>query len=730
MNRDEYLQKANEGFIKDTIKKGWKKVKSFFKFGFKKIKNFLAVIDNNGNVLPVVSLQATIDRTADLDCVDVYAPSLISDLAVEAGGKGCEEKATIKDNGEIYNYGPDGREAYIKWLKDKKFKDEPEYKNMITLTKMIAESAGASKEDVQKLFESWEGVKDSRISLTDDEALEGAAIIRADEFSDILNKKVQQWSVRRGATRVKVVNGVKREGKVMGNILVFGAPGIGKSTVPQAVVDAYNKNITDKENMISFININCANIKPGDFMMPTMPREINIMQEIENFKDSFPQASAALAELNDEQKNQIANIMYQSNQFKATDAPKSWLPSYRKTGNDILDKILNDAANGGEYDKDGESVKTGGGGIILFDEFLRCDPDVFGELMNFLNDRQLNGWILGDRWTIIACSNRPCDDGAIAGVWSEWYAAHRDRWDKMYQFIPTEKEWEKWARSKGCDELILDFIFENSDDSKVGSEYARWHSAVYQGAGDSNQVKPITPREWERVFTQLIDYEIEHDYDDMSEMTEEEIYKEIKGSFPEDFTRVFLDWIHNRLDAKNVDLDLILTDPKSVKLAAKFINDPSASLALINVLYTKFSERFKDNPEDCSDEELTNLYKWLGINYKDDYVTVYGFADKLAHNIFKDNTKNRIDKKIKAMQTIISAFPLHGLKDDIEYAEHNEDEEARWPEGSFEILKDIMREDFPWRIDGDNIKYYDEFDMDAVKDYSAKIHEIQLDDEK
>ena len=55
MNRDEYLQKANEGFIKDTIKKGWEKVKSFFKFGFKKIKDVLAVIDNNGNVLPVVS---------------------------------------------------------------------------------------------------------------------------------------------------------------------------------------------------------------------------------------------------------------------------------------------------------------------------------------------------------------------------------------------------------------------------------------------------------------------------------------------------------------------------------------------------------------------------------------------------------------------------------------------------------------------------------------------------
>ena len=31
MSRDEYLQKANEGFIKDTIKNGWEKATSFFK---------------------------------------------------------------------------------------------------------------------------------------------------------------------------------------------------------------------------------------------------------------------------------------------------------------------------------------------------------------------------------------------------------------------------------------------------------------------------------------------------------------------------------------------------------------------------------------------------------------------------------------------------------------------------------------------------------------------------
>ena len=35
-----------------------------------------------------------------------------------------------------------------------------------------------------------------------------------------------------------------------------------------------------------------------------------------------------------------------------------------------------------------------------------------------------------------------------------------------------------------------------------------------------------------------------------------------------------------------------------------------------------------------------------------------------------------------------------------------------WPKNSIEIIKDLMREYFPWRIDGDDIKYYDDLKID------------------
>ena len=33
-------------------------------------------------------------------------------------------------------------------------------------------------------------------------------------------------------------------------------------------------------------------------------------------------------------------------------------------------------------------------------------------------------------------------------------------------------------------------------------------------------------------------------------------------------------------------------------------------------------------------------------------------------------------------------------------------------QNSIEIVKDLMREYFPWRIDGDKIKYYDDLKID------------------
>lgn len=717
MSRNEYLQNnIEEGFIKDTIKKGWNKIKSLFKIGLKKIKDFIVTFNSDGNPLPVVSFQATIDRIADMTGVEVFAPSLISDIAVEAGGNGCEEKASVISSDEVYDEGPTGEE-YLDWLDSKKYKETPEYQNLLSMTSILAEHYGISEKDAEKIFEdkekvdeSWDGITKSRVTYVDKKELAGVAEIDYDEFEDILNDLVEE-RIKYGGKNIITSDGVEIE--LSRNILVFGAPGIGKSTIPNAVIQKYNENVAknDPSKMISIISINCAQLEEGGLMMPTMPKEVDVVNSLKQFSDTFPQAAEFIEGLDDEQNEKIAQTMSGLN-YKVEDAPKSWLPSYLPIGDDAIDKLQDAYANGGVYkDKNGCSIKTGCGGIIILDEFLRANQGVFSQLMNFFLERKLGKWELGSKWVIIACSNRPQDDGEVAEKWGDWNdsVATKDRMAKIYQLIPDPKQWLTWIRSKKiADELFLDFIFEK--DSMVGDEYPRWHSMVRNGAGDSKQVEPITPRRWVEVFRDFKKYENKKGYSDLSEMSDQEISKVLKGSFDTDFISEITTWLRDHMD--KIDLDGIMKDPKSVYLPQKFVNDPAKAVILIQNLFKEFEGRYKDNPKDCSDDELANIFIWLGINYKEDMVAVQNFMEDIIKSIYKDNSDNRFNKYIKAQQALFAAYPLKGIEADIEDAEHDDDEECRWPEDSLEIIKNLMREYFPWRIDGDDIKYFDDLSVE------------------
>lgn len=727
MSRDEYLHNVEEGFIKDTIKKGWEKVKSFFKIGIKKIKNFITVFDNKGHVLPVITPQAIVDKFSGSDVVKVYASKSLNDSVVEAGGNKGDENPTYEDNGEIYNYGPDGKE-YWKWLKEKKYKNDVEYQNFLAIPSLVKES-NHTDADTEKVFEnnennideSWKGQVGARAKYVDTTGdFRQIRVIGNEEFEKLLNRKLQDWSVRRGKSRIRETD--QKVATPLGNILIFGALGIGKSTIPNSVIRKFNEG-KDENDMASIISINCANLAEGDFMMPTMPKEINVVDELSNFAKAFPEASSALDGLSQKDKEKIAYTINQSGQFKATDAPKTWLPSYKKTGNEFIDKLLNDAANGGVYtDKDGVGKKVGGGGLIIFDEFLRCREGVFGQLMNFLNDRMLNGWVLGDRWTIIACSNRPVDDDEVKENWDSWTPAARDRWAKMYQLKPDPEAWKAWAKTKGVDQLILDFIFEESSMEK--GEYPRWHTSVSHGGPDSGQSKPISPRAWDRVIEEICTYEVDNDLTDLSEIDPDELENIIGGSFPEDFVAEIINWMRDHID--KIDLDAIMEDPKSVYLPKKYVNDPAKAEVLVRILLQECVTKFKKDPDSCTDEQLANIIVWLGTNYKGSMVSVHSFMEGLVNDVFKNKTSHCISKYTKTLMTLMAAYPERDMEKVCASLEAAK--QYPYPKGSVEIIKGIMKEYFPWRLKGDKIKYYDDLDLDD-EDTKKKVENSPSDTE-
>ena len=706
MNRDEYLQNTNEGFIKDTLRKGVEKIKSLFTIGMKKIKNFIALFDANGHVLPVVSLQAVIDWFSNSRAVKVFAPKEISQNVIDAGGAGCSDVAELKEDEGMY---------------DVIEPDSIEYRNYLTLGKMLSE--GAVTESLDVVDESWDAVKKKRNMYSSDSTFGDAmSNIDYDEFEELLNDLIEDRIVNGG----KVVRSSDGLGyNAEDNYLIFGAPGIGKSTIPNSVVAKFNEKAKgDQSKMISIITVDCGELHAGDFIMPTMPKEIDIMGNIQRNREAFPTANAYIDSLGNEEQERVKEILNGSLQFKSTDAPKSWLPSYHEVGDDAINKILDDNANGGVFrDDNGKVYETGNGGIILFDELLRADEDVFKELMNFLLFRRFKDWVLGSKWIIIACSNRPDDDAEVKKTWGKWNGsgAKKGRYTRMLQLVPDPESWKEWAKSQGCHDIIFDFIFDKS--SREKGEYPRWHTHVVNGAKDEQQTLPVDPRQWAKAINAINMRVVKKGYPNMLMMSSEELEKVLKGIFDPTFITEFVTWYENH--RKRVDMEMIFADPTYLKLDDDVLNDVEQYKSIINNLSTEIVEKFKDDPSKLTDDKLANVMIWMSRNFKNDVRIPDDFLNALINDLLKDE-KSRdaaksekafpIAKYIKTMMTMEAAYPMNynvnsaGKRVTFEESINRRinREIFPWPENSMEIIKGYMKEYFPWRIQGDEIKYYDE----------------------
>lgn len=284
-------------------------------------------------------------------------------------------------------------------------------------------------------------------------------------------------------------------------MLVWGAPGIGKTTIPKTLIDAANKEIvksggTDAEKM-SIIVVDCSILQAGDLMMPMPVKGESIASEVKN----SPSASKVAKELG-VTDDELAKMTIE----KSSDAPKTWLPMYKPTGDAKKDRVLDAIANGAVnpvYDEEGFIVsyeKTGGGGILMFDEFLRTDPDtLFGIAQIMLGRSTSSGYVLGSKWWVMGCSNRPADDVQVANNWADAPDALKQRMSQV-NFVPSFSDWCEWARTKGgFDNFTIDFIGMFSRDN----EKSRWHNIDPTTSMQNQETRSVSPRSWSRCIAEL-----------------------------------------------------------------------------------------------------------------------------------------------------------------------------------------------------------------------------------
>jgi len=468
----------NEGKIGDFVKKGFNKVKEAFKTIALKLKNVVAVFNEKGEMYPAVSAYTTINTIAS---GAVKGVNVFTGVKNEYINDNVQEKPSIVESAEYYG------------IIDK---DSIEYRNYQTFKSMVNEHYEKYGNTGALMLNEGDY---KRIGLNaEDGGLIGGEDINSKQLTVLIEDVINNAPA------------YTEDGKGGGALLIWGAPGIGKTTIPKSIIRTWNNEHIGDEKAI--IVVECGDLTADGFTIP-----IPIEKEISKYLDEQPKVRDII--LKNKDKKFVSGEKLNSLKLRAirvtTDSLKTWLPCYKPTGDQEETNTLDAIANGKvmvEDIKGGVKVtETTEGGLILFDEFFRANELVFPVLMQIVLNRNYNNeFRIGSKWGIIACSNRPNDDVGVKRNYDTTGAVLGTRFGAgQYNFIPDFNEWKKWAITEGgFDTITLKFLMQDKD-SKNG-EYTNWHTIRPDEYTDNGKTAWPTPRTWSNLIHEINLYKKNH----------------------------------------------------------------------------------------------------------------------------------------------------------------------------------------------------------------------------
>lgn len=232
--------------------------------------------------------------------------------------------------------------------------------------------------------------------------------------------------------------------KKLARLMIWGAPGIGKTAILMSVLDEY-EDFKDYNLVVKTL----SNETPDNF---TLPKYVEV-----------------------------------DGQEKAMDVPKTWLPVYKPTG---------DAA------KDLELDKACGKGLLFVDELSRATPQVLNVVLPLVNEGIFNGYKLGSGWTIICASNRMEDE--MSGQ-SDIGAALGNRFKHIY-YEPCVKTWTSWAQKQNFISPLLTKWLEmpESENMSGGKFFYMDPNEDMESVAPTRLM--CTPRSWTNAMRDLAEY--------------------------------------------------------------------------------------------------------------------------------------------------------------------------------------------------------------------------------
>ena len=425
-----------------------------------KFNNFVAMFDSKGEIIDASSPYTALNYISDGEVKGVTAFTGVKNEYLNDNVKAV---ASIVESPEYYG------------IIDK---DSVEYRNYLTMVDMVNEHYNKYGE---KLNEA-----SSRVGFSGESGgLKDSRDIKSKDLKFLLNQAIKNVPAY-------------KDDNYGGAILIWGAPGIGKSTIPKAIIKEWNDN-HDVNNQKSVMVVECGNLTVDGFSLP-----LPMTKTMGDYMAEHPKVESQLRA----QGYEVDKDSFLSKEIKVSgEALKTWLPCYKESTVQEENDIRNAIANGHIVRKrSGGRLKvteTTEGGILLFDEFFRANESIFKILMQFILTRTFNDeYVLGDKWAIIACSNRPNDDDEVDSAFSTTGAVIGTRFGGgQFNFIPDFDDWKKWAVTKGhFDDATITFLMQQKDPST--GEYTNWHTIRPMEYTSGKTAWP-TPRTWSLLMVEL-----------------------------------------------------------------------------------------------------------------------------------------------------------------------------------------------------------------------------------
>lgn len=387
----------------------------------------------------------------------------------------------------------------------------------------------------------------------------------------------------------------------LARLMIWGAPGIGKTAILQSVLDEFKEF-----QGYQLICKTLSNETPDNF---TLPKYIDVELDVVN--DKIAQIKKKIGE------------KFKSVVTRATDVPKTWMPVYKPCGDPEVDTASDEAC---------------GKGLLFIDELSRATPQVLNVILPLINEGQFNGYKLGSGWCIIVASNRPQDEeGGQTSIGN----ALSNRFAHVY-FEPCVKSWRKWADTQNyMSPLLLQWLEMPETEEFSGGKFYYWDP---NSAGDGTSEPSAlmcTPRAWTNAMRDLAEFANTGSLEgfELLNIPENVLARALNKYIPATAIDQFLGFLTIIRRIGNFDQavhDVWQNGGKGLNIAAKDLRKIAMPLAQLIIC----AHGGKNLP---TEKEFNNLTDWLISTDNDQMVAyVYNIFQNVYADVLSDNLKEHI----------------------------------------------------------------------------------------